>query len=75
MIRDESVISGTLIILKGGIAMRYDLMKKNVSESFKEATLYKEKKDILCPTPMNGGACINEGICYPEGISVPVSND
>ena len=53
--------------------MRYDLIKKNVSEKLIEATLYKEGKDLLCPAPMNGGACLNEGICYPEGVPIPTS--
>lgn len=53
--------------------MRYDFTKKNVSENLTEVTLYKEKKDLLCANLLNGGDCVNEGICYPEGMPIPTS--
>lgn len=70
---DQLTVNSYIDYMKGGITMRYDLIKKNVSENLTEATLYKEGKDLLCPAPMNGGACLNEGICYPEGVPIPTS--
>lgn len=54
--------------------MQFKLKKILIDENIKVLSLYKEKRDSECPILMNGGNCINEGFCYPEGEDQPNFN-